>query len=117
MGYIHRDAKRPSKKPLGGRVLKCAPGYTIYSDGRLWSDKYSRFLIPVIVKGRERPFYKIMRDGIRTQVNVSRLVATHFHYQNPRGKVIEYVDGNPLNCDVKNLIVSKIGSPSKLSWE
>ena len=117
MGYIHRDAKRPSKKPLGGSILKCAPDYVIFNDGRLWSEKTKKFLTPVVVKSRVKPFYKIIRDGRRTQVNISQLVATHFHLKDPRGKVVEHIDGNVMNCHVLNLKVTDVESPSKLSWK
>lgn len=119
MVYVHKDVKRASKteKPLGGSILKCAPDYTIYSDGRLWSEKTKKFLTPVVVKSRAKPFYKIVRDGQRMSVNISQLVATHFHPKDPRGKVIEHIDGNVMNCHVLNLKVTDVGSSSKLSWK
>ena len=53
--------------------------------------------------GREGLWCKLAMYGRKRQVNVARLVATHFLYQPTNKTRLVCMDGNPENCHLSNL--------------
>ena len=80
------------------------PGYFIYSDGRVWSEKTKRFLKPQPnAKGYLRVC--LSNGGIKKYITVHRLVAeTFIKNDNPEEKTeINHLDENITNNNLENL--------------
>jgi hypothetical protein len=79
------------------------PGYWIYSDGRIWSDRANgRFLVKTITfRGYVR--YTLCKNGKQKAIVAHRLVAEAF-IPNPENKPqVNHINGNKLDNRVENL--------------
>jgi len=80
--------------------------YTVYEDGRVYSDKRNKFLSLRMYGRSRRPYYRVtLYDGLGNHSNrsIHRLVAEAF-IPNPNNKlVVNHKDNNPKNNDVSNL--------------
>ena len=75
--------------------------YTIDNEGKVWSNKYNRYLKPYIKNGY---YYIALSNNYHTKhYRLHRLIALHF-IPNPENKPeIDHKDGNPLNNLIENL--------------
>lgn len=79
------------------------PGYLIYSDGRVWSNKSNKFLSPQPnIKGYQRV---CLSNGSKKQcVAIHRLVAEAFiENTDPKKTEVNHKDENIYNNDISNL--------------
>lgn len=75
--------------------------YTLYEDGRLYSEYVKRFLEPCI-NGRGYLQFGLKVDGKHTNFRVHRLVAENFLERGEFDEV-NHIDGNKMNNHVSNL--------------
>ena len=80
--------------------VKGYPNYLIYPDGRVWSKKSNKFLIPIIVgKG----YHSVKLGNLSKQFQVHRLVATHY-IPNPDNKSqVDHINRIKTDNRVENL--------------
>ncbi len=78
--------------------------YTIYSDGRLYSNLSNKFLKPSTDGRRGYKKYKLYMNGKKTMVSEHRLVMLAFN-PNTSGKIMEvdHIDGDITNNNLSNL--------------
>lgn len=84
--------------------LKENPEYIIYNDGRLFSIKSGKFLVPNTYKGGYLK-YTIYKDSKPTHYHAHRLVAQYF-VPNPKPETyneVNHKDGNRTNNNADNL--------------
>lgn len=76
--------------------------YTIYSDGRVYSERTGKFLKPSNDRGGYQQV-DLRRNGEHNRKTVHRLVASAF-IPNPDNKPqVDHIDGDKTNNDVSNL--------------
>ena len=82
--------------------------YTIFSDGRVQIDKTGKFLTP-FDRGGETRLYIRLHDKTRGDSvrSLAKLVAEHFIDGYESDRMVYLKDGDPDNCDVDNIRVSK----------
>ena len=89
--------------------LKDFPNYVLYSDGKLWSDNVSRFLVPFpigkVLKTGTRDYlaYKLCSNGEEWTVQAHRLVASVFIPNPDNLPEVNHIDGDKKNNCVSNL--------------
>ena len=77
------------------------PNYLIYEDGRVYNQKYNRFLKPI--KCNSYLSYNLFNNNIKTCHKIHRLIGIHY-IPNPDNKpCIDHIDRNRLNNDISNL--------------
>lgn len=75
--------------------------YTIYEDGRCWSNLRNKFLTPKM--SSKYPTYNLTINGKKKQIKVHRLVAETF-LPNPEDKpIVNHKDGDTHNYHLSNL--------------
>lgn len=77
------------------------PGYTVFSDGRVWSEKRSQFLKPWENKDGYHVLNLSNAEGERKSVFVHRLVLLAFKGED--SKEANHIDGNRKNNVLENL--------------
>lgn len=88
--------------------------YCITDDGRVWTDKYSRYLTISEKHGYE--FVSLFRNGRTKHFAVHRLVAEAFIGIIPHGMQINHIDGNKRNNHVSNLEIVTPKENINHSW-
>lgn len=83
------------------KSVKLFEKYTLYEDGRVFSDYVGRFLKPC-VNGRGYLQYGLRVDGVHTNFRVHRLVAENFLEAGEYTEV-NHKDGDKFNNHVSNL--------------
>lgn len=87
----------PEPKPIAS-----FRNYSIYPDGRVWSNVSNRFLKPTTRASGES--YVKLRNGSKSRtVSVSELVARAFLGTRKRNITVTYRDGNPANSHHQNI--------------
>ena len=89
-------------KPLIKKLDPPFDHYSIYSDGRIWSEASQKFLSPYI----NNAGYKLINlwaGAEETKWLVHRLVATCFVPNPNKYNVVNHIDGDRLNNDFRNL--------------
>ena len=95
--------------------LKENPNYLFFSDGRMWSKIYKKFLQPLMVKRSSQqkfaggsptyPRYLISVKGVRKMLAIHRLLGKYF-IKNPNPKefnCVLHLDDDPFNLKLNNL--------------
>ena len=78
------------------------PNYLIYEDGRVYNQKYNRFL-KQCVNSHGYFHVNLRRDGKTKLCRIHRLIAQHY-ISNPENKpCIDHIDRNKLNNNISNL--------------
>lgn len=78
------------------------PGYSVFSDGRIWSCLTGKFLRPYnVAKGYAG--VALRNDGATIRATIHTLVAEAYIGARPVGFDVCHLDGNPANNDVRNL--------------
>ena len=78
------------------------PNYLIYEDGRVYNQKFKRYVKP---RNNKYGYYqcKLCKNGKPKSVMIHRLVAIHY-IPNPDNKpCIDHIDGNKINNNINNL--------------
>jgi len=107
-GFYWRFAEKPAKekKFTEWKKWKSPPNFSQYRisrDGRIWSMKYEKLLKPTL-NGKYKQIRLYNDDGDRPGVKVQRLIKlTYDPIDNPKEKVVNHIDENPLNNDEENL--------------
>ena len=108
------------------KPVKGIPGYEIYEDGRVWSNKRGKFLTPNISGGRRYPKVNMMLNGSKKMGVVHKLVAEAF-IPKPKHPAFKTREWRALPLKVRQVIQSefqvdhKDGNPenyhrSNLRW-
>ena len=87
------------------------PDYLLYSDGRMWSKKYKKFLKPQLIRRSQNMRYVWGRGGYpayninRKIMKIHRALAKYFvHNPNPEAfKCVLHYDDNPMNWQLSNI--------------
>ena len=90
---------------MESKELNDVPGYCIYPDGRLWSNKTNKFLKDQRggYKGEYRKF-SLWLNGKYVNKYVHILVMTYFGVDKPEAKYeVNHIDGNKFNNILSNL--------------
>lgn len=82
------------------------PGYDFYSDGRIWSVFYKRFLTPTPTKTGHYQI-ELQRNHKPCYIRVHRLIYETFVRPLKKGEIVHHIDHNPANNDVSNLVAMK----------
>ena len=109
---------RGTAETRGGKALTVAPNYFIFMDGRLWNAKTSKWMNSSISKNTRGPVYQITVGENRLQVNMDRIVMSYFHTdaKKVRYHTIEHIDGDPENCHITNLRLSRVRNGLSRAW-
>ena len=76
------------------------PNYLIYEDGKVWSKKYNKFLIPWSTRGYH---YVTLCNDEKKNKQIHRLIAEHY-IPNPKNyPCINHKDKNRKNNNISNL--------------
>lgn len=85
------------------RTLKDFPTYTIYSDGKIYSENVKRFLVPALDKDGYEKITLIDCKGKKNYLRVHRVVALAFIENPDKLPFINHKDENKRNNSVSNL--------------
>ena len=77
------------------------PNYLIYEDGRVYNNKYNRFIKPTMNHGYK--YVELCNKGLRKRIRLHRLIASHY-IPNPENKLeVDHIDRDRLNNNINNL--------------
>nr|QBK85341.1 MAG: HNH endonuclease [Iridovirus LCIVAC01] len=103
-GFIWKYAEKIKKKPIkdvNWKKINNYPGYKLYENGQIYSEKRKRYLTLGIINGYYR--VKLSHDGVRKNYMVHILVAQHFCDNSDNKPLVNHKDGNRLNNHYTNL--------------
>lgn len=84
-------------KSLARIIKRCRNGNMIYNEKQLKPYKTG-------IKKRQYFTFRLYKNGVKKQIKLHTLLAIHFlNYNNDLGLVVDHIDNNPLNNDLKNL--------------
>ena len=86
-------------------VISDFPDYSIYKDGRVYSNRFNKYLKPALMglKGNQYLCYTLFRNKKQYSKALHRLLATAF-VPNPNNyPIVDHIDNNRLNNNLTNL--------------
>lgn len=87
---------------INGKTIKEFPSYTIFSDGKVFSEKRNRYLKPSLNNSGYQTVSLTDSNAKCKPRSVHSLVALAYLGE-PEGLEIDHIDNDPTNNDVKNL--------------
>nr|QBK85312.1 MAG: HNH endonuclease [Iridovirus LCIVAC01] len=100
-GFVEKKIKEEAREDIPWKEIDSYPGYRIYNNGQIYSDKTNKYINLRIRGGYYR--INLYHNNIRRTYSVHRLIAQYFCENLDKKPIVNHKDGNKLNNHYTNL--------------